>query len=123
MSFTGGSKDTSELVVAGDGFTSKTRLLILEKQALKDSYEFLGQHIAFFSIPSRPTNPELWQWYNAPKGLSIMMRPDRNTSTTGPYVYITMPARGLRDPAVEDAMDKGIEDTKPMLQKYFENRD
>jgi len=34
---------------------------------------------------------------------------------------ITMPARGQRDPAVEDAMDKGTEDTKRMLHEYLEN--
>ena len=34
---------------------------------------------------------------------------------------ITMPARGQRDPTVEDAMMKGDEETKRMLHKYFEN--
>jgi len=121
VTFTGGSKATFDLVVAADGSTSKTRSLILDEQVLKDSYKFLGQYIAFFSIPSRPTDPKLWQWYNAPKGLSIMMRPHRNTSTMGAYLCITMPARGQRDPAVEDAMDKGTEDTKRMLHEYLEN--
>jgi 2-polyprenyl-6-methoxyphenol hydroxylase-like FAD-dependent oxidoreductase len=109
------------LVVAADGSTSKTRSLILDEQVLKDSYKFLGQYIAFFSIPSRPTDPKLWQWYNAPKGLSIMIRPHRNSSTMGAYLCITMPARGQRDPAIEDAMDKGTEDTKRMLHEYLEN--
>ena len=121
VAFTGGSKDTFDLVVAADGSTSKTRSMILDEQVLKDSYNFLGQYIAFFSIPSRPTDPKLWQWYNAPKGLSIMIRPHRNTSTVGAYLCITKPARGRRDPAVEDAMDKGTEDTKRMLHEYFKN--
>lgn len=121
VTFTGGSKDTFDLVVAADGSTSKTRSLILDKQVLKDSYNFLGQYIAFFSIPSRPTDLKLWHWYNAPKGLSIMTRPHRNTSTMGAYLCITTPARGQRDPAVEDAMDKGTEDTKRILHEYFEN--
>ena len=121
VTFTGGSKDTFDLVVAADGSTSKTRSLILDEQVLKDSYKFLGQYIAFFSIPSRPTDPKLWQWYNAPKGLSIMLRPHRDTSTIGAYLCITTPARGQRDPAVEDAMDKGTEDTKRMLHEYLEN--
>ena len=121
VTFTGGSKDTFDLVVAADGSTSKTRSLILDEQVLKGSYNFLGQYIAFFSIPSRPTDPKLWQWYNVPKGLSIMIRPHRNTSTMGAYLSITTPARGQRDPAVEDAMDTGTEDTKRMLHKYFDN--
>lgn len=121
VSFTGGSKDTFDLVVAADGSTSKTRPLIMDEQVLKDSYKFLGQYMAFFSIPSRSTDPKLWQWYSAPKGLCIMIRPHRNPSTMGAYLCITTPARGQRDPAVEDAMDKGTEDTKRMLHEYLDN--
>ena len=121
VTFAAGSKDTFDLVVAADGSTSKTRSMILDEQVLKDSYKFLGQYIAFFSIPSRPTDPKLWQWYNVPKGLSIMIRPHRNTSTMGAYLSVTTPARGQRDPAVEDALDKGTEDAKRMLHNYFEN--
>ena len=39
----------------------------------------------------------------------------------GAYLCITMPARGRRDPAVGDAMDKGTEVTKRMLHEYFGN--
>ena len=121
VTFTGGSKDTYDLVVAADGGTSKTRSMILNEQILKDSYKDLGQYIAFFSIPSRPTDPKMWQWYNAPKGLSIMLRPHRNPSTMGAYLCVTMPARGQRDPAIEDAMGKGTEDQKRVLRTYLEN--
>lgn len=34
---------------------------------------------------------------------------------------ITMPARGQQDPAIEDAMDKGMEDAKRILYECFEN--
>lgn len=121
VTFTGGSKGTFDLVVAADGSISKTRPLILDEQVLKDSYKFLGQYMAFFSIPSRPTDPKLWQWYSAPKGLSIMIRPHRNPSTMGAYLCITTPARGQRDPAIEDAMEKGTGDTKRMLHEYLDN--
>ncbi|KAL9124463.1 MAG: hypothetical protein Q9217_006202 [Psora testacea] len=121
VTFTGGSKDTFDLVVAADGSTSKTRSLILDEQVLKDSYKLLGQYFAFFSIPSRPTDKKLWLWYSLPKGLGVMIRPHRNTSTMGAYLCITLPTRGQRDPAIEDAMDKGTEDTKRILHKYFED--
>ena len=121
MTFTGGSKDTFDLVVAADGSTSTTRSMILDEQLLKDSYKFLGQCIAFFSIPSQPTDPKLWQWYNAPKGLSIKLRPHRNTSSMEAYLCITTPARGQRDLIIGDTMDKGMEDTKRMLHEYLEN--
>ena len=121
VAFTGGSKDKFDLVVAADGSTSKSRSMILDEQVLKDSYKFLGQYIAFFSIPNQPNDPKLWQWYNVPKGLSIMTRPHRNASTMGAYLCITTPAREQRDPAVENAMDNGTEAVKRMLHKYFGN--
>ena len=119
--FSGGSKDTFDLVVAADGSASKTRSMILDEQVLKGSYKPLGQYVAFFSIPRQPTDTKLWHWYNAPEGLCIMIRPHQNTSTMGAYLAITMPARGQRDPAVEDAMDKGTEDTKRMLHEFFKD--
>ncbi|MCJ1238959.1 hypothetical protein MMC14_006951 [Varicellaria rhodocarpa] len=121
VTFAGGSKDTFDLVVAADGSTSRTRPMILDEQVLKDGYNFLGWYVAYFSIPSRPTDPKLWRWYNTLKGLSIMLRPHRNPSTVGAYLCITTPARGHRDPAVEEAMDKGTDDTKRMLHEYFKD--
>ena len=105
MTFDGGSKDTFDLVIAVDGPTSKTRSLILDEQILKDSYSFLGQYVAFFNIPSRPTDSKLWQIYNVPKGLCITTRPHRNTSTTGAYLCInasTWPT-GLSRRGTDDA--------------------
>lgn len=121
VTFAGGSKDTFDLVVAADGSTSKTRSMILDEQIIKDSYKTLGQYIAFFSIPSQPTDPKLWQWYSTLKGLSVMLRPHRTTTTMGAYLCITMPARGKRDPVVEDALDAGIEAQKHLLHEYFDN--
>ena len=121
VTFASGSKDTFDLVVAADGSTSKIRPMILDEQVLKDSYEFLGQYNAFFSIPTRPNDSRMWQIYNLRKGLCIMMRPHRNHSSMGAYLCITMPARGRRDPIVEEAMDKGVDGTKQMLHNYFED--
>jgi 2-polyprenyl-6-methoxyphenol hydroxylase-like FAD-dependent oxidoreductase len=121
VTFASGLKGTFGLVVAADGSTSTTRPMILDERVLKDSYNFLGQYIAFFSIPSRPTDSKMWQWYNAPKSLSIMLRPHWNTSTMGAYLCITTPARGKRDTTIEDTMGKGTEETKRMLHEYFEN--
>ena len=121
VTFAGGSEDTFDLVVAADGSTSRTRPMILDEQILKDSYKFLGQYNAFFSIPSRPNDSRMWQIYNLRKGLCVMIRPHRNPSTMGTYLCITMPARGRRDPTVEDAMGKGADDTKRMLRSYFED--
>lgn len=121
VTFAGGSEDTFDVVVAADGSTSKTRPMILDEPILKDSYNFLGQYLAFFSIPRQASDTKFWQWYNAPKGLGIMIRPHRTPSTMGAYLAITAPARGQSMPDLEDVMDKGIEEKKRLLHKYFDN--
>jgi 2-polyprenyl-6-methoxyphenol hydroxylase-like FAD-dependent oxidoreductase len=50
-----------------------------------------------------------------------MLRPHRNTSIMGAYLCITIPVRGKRDTAIEDAMEKGTEEIKRMLHDYLEN--
>ncbi|KAH8667556.1 hypothetical protein BGZ60DRAFT_409508 [Tricladium varicosporioides] len=121
VTFANGSKETYDVVVAADGGTSKTRSMILDDSITNGSYNFLGQYVAFFSIPSKPSDPKLWQCTSRAKGLGIMTRPHRNPSTIGVYVIITMPSHGVRDPVVEAAMEEGPEATKKMLHQYFEN--
>lgn len=121
VAFTSGSSSTFDLVVAADGSASTTRSMILDEHVLKDSYNFLGQYIAFFSIPSLPTDLKLWQWYNTPKGLCIMLRPHRTGKTMGAYMCVTMPKRGVRDSAFEEALGKGAEAQKDVLRQTFEN--
>ena len=121
MTFDGGSKNTFDLVVAADGSTSKTRPMILNEQILKDCYRFIGQYVAFFSIPSQPTDPKLWQWYTAPNGLALMMRPHRNPDTMGAYLCVTMPTREQQDPIINDALNKGVKDQKRVLHEYLDN--
>ncbi|PQE23145.1 hypothetical protein CJF31_00006865 [Rutstroemia sp. NJR-2017a BVV2] len=121
VSFTGGSQDTYDLVVAADGSTSRTRSMFLDEKILKQCYGFLGQYTAFFSIPRQSSDTNLWKIYNSPKGLGIMTRPHRNPSTMGVYLCITTPTRGERDQAVEDAMNNGTEATKRMLHAYFDD--
>ncbi|KUJ16973.1 flavo protein monooxygenase [Mollisia scopiformis] len=121
VTFNGGSKERFDLVVAADGSTSPTRSMILDEHVLRDSYNFLGQYIAFFSIPSQANDTKMWHWYNIPKGLAIMTRPHRTSKTIGAYLCITTSARGKRDQVVEEALDSGTEETKEMLHSYFEN--
>jgi 2-polyprenyl-6-methoxyphenol hydroxylase-like FAD-dependent oxidoreductase len=127
VTFAKGGKETYDLIVGADGSTSKIRSMILDEVALKDSYNFIGQYVAYFSIPSRPTDTRHWYWYNAPnngstpKGLGLMIRPHRNPSTVGVYMCITTPAHGHRDPRIEEAMDAGPEAQKRALHEYFAN--
>lgn len=121
VEFHSGAKDTFDLIVGADGSTSKIRSLILSEEIRKNSYNFVGQYVAYFSIPRQPTDTRHWYWYNAPKGLGLMTRPHRNEKTIGCYVLITMPAHGVRDPEAEKAMDAGPEAQKALLHKYFAN--
>lgn len=116
-----GTKESFDLFVAADGSTSRTRAMFLDEETRKDSYKLLGQYIAFFSMPSQPGDGRLWQWYNAPKGLCIMIRPHRTPETRGCYLSITMPARGQRDPVIEAAMEKGTSETKRMLHHLYKD--
>ena len=117
-----GSKETYDLVVAADGGLSKTRSMILDDHVTQGSYNFLGQYLAYFTIPSQANEPKTWNWYNTQKGLCIMTRPHRNPGTKGAYLCITMPARGERQLAIEDALDKGSDEAKKrILHKYFDN--
>lgn len=120
VTFASGSKKTYDLLVVADGSSSKTRTLILDRSIFENSYKFLGQYMAFFSIPSRPTDSKLWQWYSVPKGRSVMIRPHRNPKTMGAYLCATMPTRNTRDPALEDALNKGgVEAQKAWNRKFY----
>ncbi|KIW70005.1 hypothetical protein PV04_02317 [Phialophora macrospora] len=131
VKFASGTEDTFDLVVAADGSTSRTRPMILDAQTRqhrhddkdkdKGIYNFLGQYSAFFSIPSRPDDSRMWQIYSLPTGLCMMIRPHRNPATMGAYLSITMPERGRRDPAVEEALESGVDETKRMLHTYFDH--
>ena len=121
VNFKSGASETFDVVAAADGSTSTTRPMILDETILKDSYKPIGQYVAFFSIPSRPGDNRLWEWYNAPKGLGVMTRPHRNSATRGAYLCITLPSRGQQDPVVEAAMREGTDGMKRMLHGYFDN--
>lgn len=119
VTFSSGSTESYDVVVGADGSTSKIRSLILDEEAHKDSYKFIGQYIAYFSIPKDSTDTKHWYWYNAPKGLGLMTRPHRNNSTIGVYMCITLPSHGQRDPAIEAALEQGPDAQKRLLHKYF----
>jgi len=122
VTFANGSKETYDIVVAADGSTSRTRSMFLDPQTVKNSYNFLGQYIAYFSIPSRPGDPKTWQWYTRTPGLCIMLRPHHHPSKTlGAYLVITTPAHGYRYPDLEEALDAGSEAQKRICHKYLDD--
>lgn len=121
VEFKSGAKDSFDLIVGADGSTSRIRSLILSEEARKGSYNFIGQYVAFFSIPRDSTDTKHWYWYNATKGRGLMTRPHRDEKTIGCYLVVTTPAHGQRDPAAEKAMDAGPEAQKAFLREYFKD--
>jgi 2-polyprenyl-6-methoxyphenol hydroxylase-like FAD-dependent oxidoreductase len=119
VTFNSGAKDSFDFIVGADGSTSRIRSLILDEETRKDSYNFIGQYIAYFSIPREESDTKHWYWYNAPKGLGLMTRPHRNGKTTGCYMCVTTPAHGHRDPLAEAAMDGGPQKQKEFLHATF----
>ncbi|KAI9055738.1 hypothetical protein LZ554_000679 [Drepanopeziza brunnea f. sp. 'monogermtubi'] len=68
----GGRRDF-DLVIGADGMGSKIRRLAFPDE---DSLRGLGQYMAFFTVPYQPSDGAYAQWYNAPGGRCIMLRPD-----------------------------------------------
>ncbi|RMZ71310.1 salicylate 1-monooxygenase [Pyrenophora seminiperda CCB06] len=121
VTYNSGATDSFDLIVGADGSTSRIRSLILDEEARKGSYNFIGQYIAYFSIPRQASDTKHWYWYNAPKGLALMTRPHRNEKTIGCYMCITTPSHGQRDPIAEQAMEGGPAAQKQLLHKYFKD--
>lgn len=119
--FDSGHKEDYDLIVAADGSTSKIRQLMLSPLQLEGSYNFIGQYTAFFSIPRIPSDTPHWYWFNTLNGLALMLRPHRNPETVGVYMCITTSGHGVRDAAVEAALEGGVESQKAMLQEYFKD--
>ncbi|QDS75081.1 hypothetical protein FKW77_006871 [Venturia effusa] len=110
-----------DIVVACDGQSSKTRSFMFDNDEIADPYNFLGQYMAFFSIPSLPEEPKTWRIHIEPKGRSIHLRPHRQEGSCGAYIVVTQPARNVRDPAIEEAMQQGPDAIKQVLHKYFQD--
>ncbi|EMD64269.1 hypothetical protein GGP41_006696 [Bipolaris sorokiniana] len=121
VQFHSGTTDSFDLIVGADGSTSRIRSMVLSDEAQKNCYNFIGQYIAYFSIPRIPSDTNHWYWYNAPKGLALMLRPHRNDRTVGCYMGVTTPAHGHRDPAAEKAMEGGPQAQKEFLTEYFKD--
>jgi 2-polyprenyl-6-methoxyphenol hydroxylase-like FAD-dependent oxidoreductase len=121
VTYNSGSTETFDLIVGADGNRSKIRSLILDEQQTKGCYNFIGQYVAYFSIPKQDSDTKHWYWYNAPKGLGLMTRPHRNEKTIGCYMLLTTSAHGVTDPAAEKVMDSGPEAQKAFLHEYFTN--
>jgi 2-polyprenyl-6-methoxyphenol hydroxylase-like FAD-dependent oxidoreductase len=79
VTFASGRQDSFDLVVAADGLRSSTRQLILDPADV--SVRPLGMEMTYLTIARQHDDTDWWNWYNAPGGLGITLRPDRHGTT------------------------------------------
>jgi 2-polyprenyl-6-methoxyphenol hydroxylase-like FAD-dependent oxidoreductase len=79
----GGEKEY-DLVIGADGLSSKTRRLAFPPGEPKKN---LGMYSAFFTIPLIKSEGDFAEWYNAPGGRNILLRPD-NAGYTRSYLSV-----------------------------------
>jgi len=118
-----GSKEPEDyhVVIGADGLGSKTRSLAFDKSITEDPYYSLGMYLAYFSIPSIPTDNKLWNWYSTPKGRTVHIRPHQDPKTMGALLCVTMPTRTDTDPVLATAMEQGNDEVKKVLKEYFKD--
>ena len=73
VTFGSGREQAFDLVVAADGLRSGTRDLILGSAP---EVRPVGLTMLFLTIPRQAHDVDWWQWYNAPGGRSVNLRPD-----------------------------------------------
>jgi len=90
VSFEHGAFRDFDLVVAADGIRSRTRALILGDEP---RIRPLNLYSCWFTIP-RGASDQAWaRWYHAPRGRSMLLRPD-NVGTTRVSLWFLSPPRG-----------------------------
>lgn len=78
-----------DLVVGADGMMSHTRRLVFGKGTRLDDYiHRLGQYAVLFTMPKSEQDTKFAQWYNAPRGRLLLLRPDSYGNTRA-YVAVT----------------------------------
>lgn len=75
--FSSGAESEFDLVIGADGMRSKTRRITFPPV---DPIKPLGQYTAFFTIPEIELKGDFAEWYNAPGGRCVFLRPgDQDT--------------------------------------------
>lgn len=90
VSFEHGAERDFDLVVAADGPRSRTRTLIVGNEP---KIHPLRQYACWFTIPRVASDTAWARWYNAPRGRTMLLRPD-NTGTTRVSLWFLSPPRG-----------------------------
>jgi 2-polyprenyl-6-methoxyphenol hydroxylase-like FAD-dependent oxidoreductase len=113
VTFNTGKSATFDMVLAADGLGSNSRKLMLGDRN-QTAIHSLGMCTAYFSMPRRESDGNLWKWYTASKSRSIHTRP-KNEKMSCCYVSIMRDEQTLRD-----IMKGSISEQKTKLAKVVE---
>ncbi|KAI1172805.1 hypothetical protein F4777DRAFT_560213 [Nemania sp. FL0916] len=118
VTFSDGSREDFDLVLAADGTGSKTRKIMLGPDA-PDPRHKTGGYIAFFSIPSNPKDSDRFTICQLPgprMARAIMTRKDK-PELTRIYLFISK-----RDDAVDVALKSGdLDELKRALAAIYDD--
>lgn len=94
VAFEHGEAREFDLVVIAEGKNSATRTLVFgsEPEILP-----LGMEMAYVTIPRAETDVDWWQWFSAPGGRAVTLRPDRHGTTRAVLSRLTTEQEGARD--------------------------
>lgn len=109
-----------DVVVAADGMASTTRAMMFDEYASQVCVKPTGMYIAYFTIPRIEEDNDLWNWYNAPRGLAVHIRPHRNKKTMGVYLALTN-AKVARSPEIDQILAQDVPAQKRFLHTYFKD--
>ena len=88
----GGSRDYEAVIIA-EGVGSTTRELVFPGE---NAPRWMDMTLGYFTIPRTDSDDRMWRWYNATKGRSVSLRPDRH-GTTRAILSLQKPSEGEQD--------------------------
>ena len=94
VTFSDQSTETFDLVVIAEGTSSRTRQMVFGDVPKRQ----LGLYTAYGTIPRQDDDNRWWNWYNAPGGRSITVRPDNKGTTRVALSFLSSPRGYEREP-------------------------
>jgi len=85
VEFKSGKKEAFSIVISAEGIGSGTRDLAFGS---RPHYKYLGLHTAYLTIPKKNTDSRWARWYNAPRGIVFMLRPDNYGETRASVTFL-----------------------------------
>lgn len=86
VTYSDGSTDTFDLLIAAEGVRSSTRKLLFGEEP---EIKFVGLYNAWYTIPKIETDTKWARWYTATGSRVIMTRPDNHGTTRASFSFLS----------------------------------